>query len=619
MALFFMITLLFPPLLWGQNDNLYKSHKSLVHSLCDGLNSEEEKVLAICQWISTNISYDVQAYASGKIEKLSPDKILQSKKAVYLGYADLLEAMCMEAGVKCVSIQGYAKTGRYEPGDIFVLPNHHWNAVFYNGEWHLIDLAMASGSIQPLDQHFRKKLFKVLHLPYQKKYKFTSERNMKYINADPNTFILDHLPLHPWWQLVPQKVSVNTFEKDSTEIKNFLMSGTGEPNNFMGDIDYFESLPLSRKHISKAQEAYEFNKHNSLILATGKEQSVSYWLSYKVVSDKNKMYDSCKVLLKESTDNLKEHERSVLKEKTLRIEKNKEFHQVALDFSKQQLSINQKKIDAIEAYQKRITKEIGKLNKEKAFLKKESQSLKKQKIDSTKVSDKEVILMQEMDSVQIHIDSLGLIKFKLYDDSLRTTIERNDNELKTLTEVSFNMYKGYVLKKRMRNSLNWNLRTAIGLMQEEQNELSLLKDNLWELNNSYYPQIFGFIGEKNKNAKMLCKYYQSKISMARKASRTSIFLSTVEAYKIYVMARDAEIDATINLLTLEMKYLETLKEILEKENKANQKELKEENFRYHYSNWYYNHLQEMELQQSEALKRQFGILEKQISQLKKTK
>jgi len=154
------------------------SIETLALGLTSGSTSDDEKFRTLFRWVAHNIAY--QFGASGK----DPLKVLRRKKAVCEGYASLLQALCQEAAIECVTIQGLAKSMAREhiDGDQADM-RHAWNAVELDGAWHLVDVTWAAGGV---DMRTRK---------------FTRAFEAGWFLTDPAQFALSHWPEDAQWML----------------------------------------------------------------------------------------------------------------------------------------------------------------------------------------------------------------------------------------------------------------------------------------------------------------------------------------------------------------------------------------------------------------------------------
>lgn len=91
--------------------------------------------------------YDDANYWSNSVPQQTLSHVLQTRKAVCEGYANLFQALCNEIGVSCEKVHGYARgvsaseRGYEDPTD----SNHAWNMVQIQGDWYLVDCTWDSG------------------------------------------------------------------------------------------------------------------------------------------------------------------------------------------------------------------------------------------------------------------------------------------------------------------------------------------------------------------------------------------------------------------------------------------------------------------------------------------
>jgi hypothetical protein len=158
--------------------------------------TKEEKARAIFYWIAHNIIWDLKATKSNDEKKNDPVLVIQNRKATPLGYSLLIQEMCSDANIRCLSVDGYTKN---DPSDINNKPdeiNHSWNVVQLGespAQWYYIDAAKASG------------------YPDKKMSKFTKKFTSEYFFSEKTLFNLDHYPNNSAWQLGPGAKSLKEF------------------------------------------------------------------------------------------------------------------------------------------------------------------------------------------------------------------------------------------------------------------------------------------------------------------------------------------------------------------------------------------------------------------------
>lgn len=154
---------------------------ALVQYLSQPARTDTEKARVIFRWVTDRISYDVDAYFSNNLTKMSAENVLQRRRSICDGYAALFERLAHEAGMEAVSISGYAKAYGHVPGTHFDRPNHTWNAIKIDGQWRLIDTTWGAGYVR--NGKYVKVLTETFFLP------------------TPEQMIFTHLPADDAWQL----------------------------------------------------------------------------------------------------------------------------------------------------------------------------------------------------------------------------------------------------------------------------------------------------------------------------------------------------------------------------------------------------------------------------------
>lgn len=123
------------------------SVSSLSLSLTEGLDSDYEKALAIHDWVCENIYYDSDSItgSTNNAPYVASD-VIETKRAVCLGYANLYAALCRAAGIPCNVVTGYAlgvsgsSTLSWDDASIASTDaNHAWNEVYIENRWVIVD------------------------------------------------------------------------------------------------------------------------------------------------------------------------------------------------------------------------------------------------------------------------------------------------------------------------------------------------------------------------------------------------------------------------------------------------------------------------------------------------
>jgi hypothetical protein len=169
-----------------------QSVPALAAYLIKPARTDVEKVRAIYRWMTDRIAYDVDSF----LRKVTPDNsaegVLKRRLAVCEGYSTLFGALCMQAGVEAIKVQGHGKGFGYEPGQSSGDLNHTWNAVKVNGGWHLMDVTWAAGHLSGTQ--------------------YVKSREDFYYLTPPDQLIYGHLPAEPRWQLLGQPLSFATWD-----------------------------------------------------------------------------------------------------------------------------------------------------------------------------------------------------------------------------------------------------------------------------------------------------------------------------------------------------------------------------------------------------------------------
>ena len=219
-------------------DNLTQLSKEITKSA----KSEKEKVTAIFQWITNNISYgistsidkgiessitginnktEVKNYEFKSLSERVAEKVVREKVAVCDGYTRLFTTLCGYAGIRSEIIAGFAKSGSNTIVRRFGV-NHYWNAVMIDSNWYLADPTWASG--------------------YFSGNEFIKEYDGDYFLTVPQIFIKDHYPDDARWTLLKDSEVTDEFRSSPFKQKSFskykfnaYYPVTGVIETFVGD------------------------------------------------------------------------------------------------------------------------------------------------------------------------------------------------------------------------------------------------------------------------------------------------------------------------------------------------------------------------------------------------
>lgn len=157
--------------------------------ICRPYKSDVQRLRAIFTWVSEKIAWEEP------VDGLEVDmrRVLHAKRGTPEEIALLVHEMCAAVGLHSEVIHGYLKS----PGDALDLeslsrPNHWWNAVLVDGEWRIMDCALAN----PTN-------------PQRNRFVTTSSSMAEswYFLARPMDICYSHIPLYPEEQHICPPIS----------------------------------------------------------------------------------------------------------------------------------------------------------------------------------------------------------------------------------------------------------------------------------------------------------------------------------------------------------------------------------------------------------------------------
>lgn len=186
----------------------YQDMADLARQLTQPFASEPEKARAIFTWIAANVRYDVEKfknpkkpYFSGKTKaemeaeareyhEKETAKQFKAKKGVCADYSRMFKTMCDAAGLECEIITGDARDFHHPYRSVHNNP-HAWNAVKWDGKWHLLDATWGAG--------------------YVHNGKFKRDDCPGFFDTPPAVFSQNHLPDDEKWQLLEKPLTKKEF------------------------------------------------------------------------------------------------------------------------------------------------------------------------------------------------------------------------------------------------------------------------------------------------------------------------------------------------------------------------------------------------------------------------
>jgi transglutaminase/protease-like cytokinesis protein 3 len=169
------------------------STAALAFAITKDAASDEDKVLAIYKWITSNISYDNELRLSSTLQKqfyTSEEnvikKVLERKMALCGGFAFLFKSLCGNVGLSAEVVHGFTKdySRKVKKNK---KPNHTWSAVKLDGQWKLLDITWAIG------------------------YGSAKGPDDFWLLTKPSEFIYSHYPEESKWTLLESPISLSEF------------------------------------------------------------------------------------------------------------------------------------------------------------------------------------------------------------------------------------------------------------------------------------------------------------------------------------------------------------------------------------------------------------------------
>ena len=104
--------------------------EKLAHEICEGCDTDAEKVQAIYRWIIQNCEYDYDYYAF--VQYFNVRKTLRTHKGVCYDFSNLFAALCRSQNIPCYVVDGTPYDRSTE--------DHTWNRVYYDSCWWDLDV-----------------------------------------------------------------------------------------------------------------------------------------------------------------------------------------------------------------------------------------------------------------------------------------------------------------------------------------------------------------------------------------------------------------------------------------------------------------------------------------------
>ena len=120
--------------------------QQISNEICNGIDSDYEKLRAISLWVSDNIYYDHPVYNKGAPQYcLTLEYMLDNRSSICGGYSNMTSALCAAQGIRCLNISGMALNNGMCFLQNAVGGFHEWNVAEIDGRQIIIDTGWNSG------------------------------------------------------------------------------------------------------------------------------------------------------------------------------------------------------------------------------------------------------------------------------------------------------------------------------------------------------------------------------------------------------------------------------------------------------------------------------------------
>jgi hypothetical protein len=433
-----------------------KTPESLSDYVCAEATTEYQKVNAIYNWITQNITFDAMAIKKGDAKTQSAKNVLSKRSALSDGFVNLFIAMCTAQNIQAEKVEGYYKGWTFDNGTKLYNPDHVWVAVNINGKWQLVDPAFGSGVMKPVltfPNSFLAKIFKKKNFKPSKE-KFVHRVDSTYFSTAALNFRETHLPADPKWQLTDSIMPIEVFETGSNAVKKY---NKAHPQSTFTPSSKYATITSEETKLNESIErtmAYNPNYKSKLVERYLMQTQENYeQLNFKSRGDNDAiMVDSTKVLL-EKTKVLLEDENKIIKKKyTYLKSRSQEKQKITDDYSKKLKTSATNNI-------KTCNKAIEKNNKSIAKYLIELKKIKNQKsVPETKAilgveNVLEIKRLQDINKEDVAKYAKTKTDFETLAKTIKTFKDRGDSLYQALNSTTENASEELVLELRNRNRM----------------------------------------------------------------------------------------------------------------------------------------------------------------------
>ncbi len=225
----------------------------IAEAITKPFSDKEQKARAIYYWIANNIAIDAKKTKAQDTRNSEPEKTIAFRSATPFGFSLLVQEMCSDANIRCLSVDGYVNFSAEEIEDGSGEKNFSWNVVQLDqspDKWFYVDACKAAGSLDPKMSVFTKK--------------FTSG----YFFARRDLFNLDHYPENSAWQLGKGPKSLKEFYSLPVIHSAAYTLDLGKPSPDKGLIKVKQDKPFNFEFPYNGTDVSKI----TLLIVTGRKQ-----------------------------------------------------------------------------------------------------------------------------------------------------------------------------------------------------------------------------------------------------------------------------------------------------------------------------------------------------------
>ena len=199
------------------------STTSIANFVQSNFKTDREKLSAIYAWVTGNIRYDIDSMYNINWGKELNEKVsatLRRRKGVCENFAAIFTDICLKSDIPSFAITGYTR----QSGAVKRI-GHSWSAVYLDKEWLLCDPTWDAGP----------------------------GNNTNYFLVSPVQFIETHMPFDPLWQLLPNPLSQQEFNKGHFFVKKDIeIWNVADSVLVFMQLDSLQQLEASSLRITQA-------------------------------------------------------------------------------------------------------------------------------------------------------------------------------------------------------------------------------------------------------------------------------------------------------------------------------------------------------------------------------